>query len=324
MHAFEAEKRFAERAQKIAHSNDIGLEDLRREYRYIAQQYSVLLNEVMKITRVSDATQTELRRIRKELFLAFQQAESQRNIAERLNEQKTEILSIAAHDLKNPIAGIVGLIELLEERFRNDKEIYQIVAIIRESAERMLSLIHNILSTSALELGKLNAEFSECHLLMVVSEVVSANIVQAEQKQQKMTFTYAPNIDFTIQGDIQLLYELCDNLISNAVKYSPIGGTITIHLDAITEHNEQGQPVEKARLRIQDNGPGLSEEDKSKLFGYFQRLSAKPTAGESSYGIGLAVAKRITELHKGNIWAESDKDKGVEGTTFFVTLPLHR
>lgn len=324
MHAFEAETRFAERANMIVQKTDNTLEELRREYRHIAQQYSVLLNEVMKITRVSDATQTELRRTRKELFVALQQAELQRTVAERLNEQKTEILSIAAHDLKNPLAGIMGLVELLKERFKSDLDTHDILSVIYDSSDKMLNLIQNILSNSALEFGKIVPEFIDCSVLTILSEVILANTNRSQQKNQTITFTNDASLDYSVHGDMQLLYELCDNLISNAIKYSPNGRVIDIELSCQSAVDELShQPVTNVCLSVKDEGPGLSEEDKAKLFGYFQRLSAKPTAGESSHGIGLAVAKRIVELHKGNIWAESNKDGGIPGATFFVTLP-HR
>jgi signal transduction histidine kinase len=318
MHAFEAETRFAERTQTIITKEDISVETLRREYSHIAQQYGVLLNEVMKITRVSDSTQAELRRTRKELFVALQNAEVQRNTAERLNEQKTEILSVAAHDLKNPLASVIGLVQILIDKLEGDEEKIYILSVIQSSSERMLSLINNLLSNSALEFGKLSPEFTDSNLLTTVSEVIIANTARAQQKDQTITFAYDDS-SYSVHGDVQLLYELCDNVISNAVKYSPTNSTINITLSAIPPENPDIPG--SIRLSVQDQGPGLSEDDKSKLFGYFQRLSAQPTGGESSHGLGLAITKKIVEIHQGKIWAESKRDEGIPGATFIVELP---
>jgi signal transduction histidine kinase len=114
-----------------------------------------------------------------------------------------------------------------------------------------------------------------------------------------------------IKADTERLREAVDNLVSNAVKYSPIGGRIEI-----SAGREGGEAV----VRVTDEGPGLSPEDTDRLFGRFQRLSAKPTGGESSTGLGLSIAKRIIDLHKGRIFVESRSGKG--GATFAIALPL--
>jgi signal transduction histidine kinase len=104
--------------------------------------------------------------------------------------------------------------------------------------------------------------------------------------------------------------EAIDNLVSNAIKYSPIGGKIVL----LVSH-EQNATV----IRIVDEGAGLSPEDLGRLFGRFQRLSAKPTAGESSTGLGLSIVKRIIDMHGGRIAADSSGPG--QGSTFTVTLP---
>jgi signal transduction histidine kinase len=102
-------------------------------------------------------------------------------------------------------------------------------------------------------------------------------------------------------------------LVSNAVKYSPIGGRIEVSV---------GRVDGEALIRVQDDGPGLSPEDMGRLFGRFQRLSAKPTAGESSTGLGLSITKRIVDLHNGRIFVESAGASG--GAAFTIALPLQR
>jgi signal transduction histidine kinase len=101
-----------------------------------------------------------------------------------------------------------------------------------------------------------------------------------------------------------------DNLLSNAIKYSPVGGLVEIEMAIEADH---------VVIQVKDEGAGLSEDDVSRLFGRFQRLSAKPTAGESSTGLGLSIVKRIVELHGGRIRAESPGPG--HGSTFTITLP---
>ena len=110
--------------------------------------------------------------------------------------------------------------------------------------------------------------------------------------------------------DSDRIREAIDNLISNAIKYSPIGGKIIV---AVT--HEASDTV----VRVSDEGAGLSPEDLGRLFGRFQRLSAKPTAGESSTGLGLSIVKRIIDMHGGHVTAESAGPG--QGSTFTVTLP---
>jgi signal transduction histidine kinase len=116
--------------------------------------------------------------------------------------------------------------------------------------------------------------------------------------------------NFVTMCDADRMREAIDNLISNAIKYSPIGGKI-----AVVVTHEQNTTI----IRIADEGAGLSPEDLGRLFGRFQRLSAKPTAGESSTGLGLSIVKRIIDMHGGQVTANSQGPG--QGSTFTVILP---
>jgi signal transduction histidine kinase len=142
----------------------------------------------------------------------------------------------------------------------------------------------------------------------LVSEVADANQPLATNKQQTITVSAPPN--FVTMCDADRMREAIDNLISNAIKYSPIGGKIAVVVSR--EHND-------TIIRIADEGAGLSPEDQGRLFGRFQRLSAKPTAGESSTGLGLSIVKRIIDMHGGKVTADSGGPG--QGSTFTVTLP---
>jgi signal transduction histidine kinase len=143
---------------------------------------------------------------------------------------------------------------------------------------------------------------------LLVSEVSENNRKLAAAKDQELVVDVEP--DLRVRGDTERLREAVDNLVSNAVKYSPLGGRIDV--TAMREGNE-------ATVRVADQGPGLSPEDIDRVFGRFQRLSAKPTGGESSTGLGLSIAKRIIELHNGRIFVESREERGA---AFVIALPL--
>jgi signal transduction histidine kinase len=142
----------------------------------------------------------------------------------------------------------------------------------------------------------------------LVSEVADANQPLAVNKQQTITVSAPPN--FVTMCDADRMREAIDNLVSNAIKYSPIGGKI-----AVLVNHEKKNTI----IRIADEGAGLSPEDLGRLFGRFQRLSAKPTAGESSTGLGLSIVKCIIDMHGGQVTADSAGPG--QGSTFTVILP---
>jgi signal transduction histidine kinase len=142
----------------------------------------------------------------------------------------------------------------------------------------------------------------------LVSEVADANQPMAVNKQQTIAVS-APANSVTM-CDADRMREAIDNVISNAIKYSPIGGKISVLVD----HQKKNTVI-----RVADEGAGLSPEDLGRLFGRFQRLSAKPTAGESSTGLGLSIVKRIIDMHGGVVTADSAGPG--QGSTFTIILP---
>jgi signal transduction histidine kinase len=144
------------------------------------------------------------------------------------------------------------------------------------------------------------------------------------QKLKHQTLHLETEPQLLVEVDSSKIRQVFDNLISNAIKYSPHGKNITVSCQRRI-HNAIGAngtiaPTAYVQVAIKDEGQGLSEDDMKNLFGKFKRLSAKPTGGESSTGLGLSIAKQLVELHGGRIWAESE-GKG-KGATFFVELPV--
>ena len=146
-------------------------------------------------------------------------------------------------------------------------------------------------------------------IAVLVEDVTETNRPLAVKKEQTITVMAPPN--HAAMCDADRIREAIDNLVSNAIKYSPIGGKIELLVT---------QTARGIMLQVRDQGAGLSLEDISRLFGRFQRLSAKPTAGESSTGLGLSIVKRIVDLHGGQITVESAGPG--KGATFKMTLPV--
>src|SRR5258707_4556218 len=179
---------------------------------------------------------------------------------------------------------------------------------IRDATKRLTWMVYHLISEALPAASDITSGREPVDVAALVAEVTDANLPSAVNKQQAISVSAPPN--FVTMCDADRIREAIDNLVSNAIKYSPIGGKVTVGVT-----HEGGDTV----LRIQDEGAGLSPEDLGRLFGRFQRLSAKPTAGESSTGLGLSIVKRIIDMHGGHVTAESAGPG--RGSTFTVTLP---
>jgi signal transduction histidine kinase len=228
------------------------------------------------------------------------------------NMEKDEFLGIAAHDLKNPLAGILSSAEIINRYFVDDSTEHFTKMIISAS-NQMLDIITNLLDVNRIEAGRLELHLEAVNLEML-GKIVEEHQSHATEKGIIIHYDNSSCTAVWVQADKQLLLQIFDNLLSNAVKYSPRWKNVWVRvLKSSTED------IKTVRVEVQDEGPGLTDEDKKKLFGKFARLSAQPTAGENSTGLGLSIVKKLVELQNGNVWCESVFG---EGATFIVELPV--
>jgi len=225
----------------------------------------------------------------------------------KANTLKSKLLEIAAHDLRNPLQGIIECTRIIEGEIKEDQLSVQKLRVINRSSEKMLQLITKLLKSLSIESGKLVLNKIDLDIGKLAESVINESKPSFEKKNQKILFTAEEKC--MVNGDEMLLKEVFENLLSNAVKFSFPGKSIWVNV---------GRHGSFITFKVRDEGPGLKEEDKEKLFGRFQKLSAKPTGGESSTGLGLAIARDLIEMHGGKIRAESDHG---QGTTFIVRLP---
>ena len=246
-----------------------------------------------------------------ELIRANRRLDMQRSDLRRANTLKTEILGTVAHDLKNPLSVILGRAEMLGDMIDLDGRAGQMrtqVEHIRTSVKRLSAMIDSLMADAMNDALDITLRREPMDLAGLAREVCAANRPLAEAKAQRLDCTAEPGL--LLSGDAERLREALDNLVSNAIKYSfPEGGI------AVRVYREAGEIV----CAVADQGPGLSPEDTDRLFGRFQRLSAKPTGGEGSTGLGLSIVKRIAELHGGRATAES-AGPGM-GAVFSVRFP---
>jgi len=232
---------------------------------------------------------------------------------ERLNHEKSEILGIAAHDLKNPLSAIRGTVTFIRDSLNmlSSEEIFDLLSAVEKSANRMFALIKNLLDVNALESGEMKIKAELFDLRTAIRYTIKGYSRIAEAKQICFHEEYSVEKP-TVYADFNATGQVLDNLISNALKYTPPGRNVFIRL---------WEKEESIILAIKDEGLGLTESDKEKLFGKFARLSAKPTGGEHSTGLGLSIVKKLIELMDGHVWAESPGKN--QGSTFFIELPKH-
>ena len=226
----------------------------------------------------------------------------------KLNQAKNEFIGIATHDLKNPLSAIKGYAEEIEEYCHemSEAEIVELSGLIKKASAKMFTLITDLLDVNQIESGKIKLDFANVDILPIVESVVQDYAKRAKEKDINLHVSPSENDFHHAYVDANTVGQILDNIISNAVKYSPFGKNVYINLIA----NEG-----KVRCEVKDEGEGLSEDDQKKLFGKFNRLSTKPTGGEHSTGLGLFIVKKLVEAINANIWCESELGFGA---TFIV------
>jgi signal transduction histidine kinase len=277
-------------------------------------------NEIVRLNRELQQRQQILEEQAVEIEVMNTQLQEQNQSLLELSAEKDEFLGIAAHDLKNPLNGIRGLAEMLYEygHETSAEENKQTLGSIITSSERMFSLIKNLLDMNALE--RQGMQLNPVTLDAASITAMIADMHQHRATQKNITLHFSKNAEYVehaehaagnslIRADEQALTQVLDNLISNAVKYSPQGKSVFVRLKPSTN---------AVRVEIQDEGPGISSEDMKKLFGKFARLTAQPTGGEHSTGLGLSIVKKLVEAMNGRVWCESELGKGA---TFVLELP---
>lgn len=257
-----------------------------------------------------DAMFDELSRVNNDLA-NLQRAMAKANIElARLNEQKNQLLGMAAHDLRNPLGVIMSYAKFLD-RFAgvklDDKE-RQFLAQIEKSSQFMLRLLEDLLDVSQIESGKLQLALAPLDLAATVAGNVELNRMLASAKNIAIDLPL-PAAPLWVEADATKIEQVLNNLISNAVKYSHPGTTVRVTLEA-----DAGEVT----VKVRDQGQGIPEAELSRLFQPFSKTSVKSTGGEKSTGLGLAITRRIVEGHGGRIGVES---RVGEGSSFSFSLP---
>lgn len=235
-----------------------------------------------------------------------------RDAAEEAAALQARLLDLASHDLKTPLVGTMMTAETIAEESADRPEIAARAHALREESRRMLGLVQDLLDGSATESHRLQLAREPVDLATLAADTVAVFADRAARKNQRLELIPGDASGATrIEGDPARLRQVLENLVSNALKFSPPGTTTRLQLsrpDAAT-----------VRLAVRDEGPGLTPEDRAGLFQRFRRLSAVPTGGEPSTGLGLALARDLVIAHGGRL--EVDSTPG-QGATFSIEFPV--
>ena len=225
---------------------------------------------------------------------------------EQRNRDYDQLFKMVAHDLRNPVAGISGITSLLGESEGLTSEERQMLALIQHSCGQVLGLIQDLLeSKSNPETRRLSMQW--CDMSILLEECTSLLQVKAEEKRQQIRFTR--HRTFTVLADRNKMWRVLNNLLTNAIKFSPEKSVIRVTA-VQREHS--------LLISVTDTGIGIPENIRDKIFDAFG-TGRTGTQGERSFGLGLSICRQIVEAHGGSIWFESETGRG---TTFYVSLPM--
>jgi len=230
---------------------------------------------------------------------------------ESVNQLKSNFLSIVSHELRTPLTSIKAYTETLLDNVETIKKetLHDFLSVMAEENERLIRLVDNMLNYSRMETGHLKVEKVSCNLNELIEEVHGA-LRSKFLAGNINTEIRLPRHPCRIDADRELIRQLLQNLMSNAAKFTPNGGKVTITLE---------EEASAARIIVQDTGKGVPEDQLEKVFERFHQADASNTREHGGSGLGLAICKNIVDWHDGKIWVENVKDAGAK---FIVLLPI--
>ncbi len=286
--------------QRIEVSSHDELGSLADEFNRMAEQlgesYADLERKVEERTR--------------ELATALRELDEKSRQLEATSLHKSEFLANMSHELRTPLNAIIGFSQVLRERLFGDlnEKQAEYVDDVLASGHHLLSLINDVLDLSKVEAGQVELDVAPFSL----REALESGVVMVRERAVddgiRVTLASVPEIDL-VAGDERRIRQVIFNLLTNAVKFTPAGGTVDV---IATRHNGE------VRVAVADTGPGIALEDRERIFEEFQQTDAGIEQGEGT-GLGLALSKRLVELHGGRIWVDGEPGSG---STFTFTLPV--
>jgi len=262
---------------------------------------------------------------------ALKQAQSSRDqlaaanqALEQASRLKDEFLANVSHELRTPLTGVLAMTEALQEESYgslNDRQ-QHLLRLIEASGRHLLSIINDILDLSRLDAGKLELALTEIELDAFCRSCIQSVTPAAAAKQQAIHLCVEPQT-LSVVADPRRLRQILTNLLDNAVKFTPEGGSLGLRVSAdapVSSDESSGTAGGEVRFMVWDTGIGIAAADRARLFQPFTQVDGSLARRYAGTGLGLVLVKRMTELHGGQVSVESTPDKG---SKFVVRLPLH-
>ncbi|MAO64795.1 MAG: hypothetical protein CL666_07320 [Balneola sp.] len=229
----------------------------------------------------------------------------------RLNKKKDDLVRTVSHDIKNPLTGIIGLVKLLKDSDKvTEEERKQMLSVIEESGANLLNLVREVLDRESKKAHSEELDYETVSVKAIIERVIAMNKAKAIVKNINLNYSISPK-DLTAEVDQNKIEIAVNNLVSNALKFTPTGGNVVVEVAS-----EQPQIY----INVTDSGIGIPEKMQPDLFKN-NDYSREGTSGELGTGLGLDIVQLYVELHGGNVSVESELDKG---TTFYLKIPQNR
>jgi len=279
------------------------------------------LNEGLQ-DRVAQAT-AELRARVRDLDEARSELQTSYEKLQELDKLKSQFLSIASHELKTPITAMSGFVQIAVRRIKRrlgagrptepdwkkeEETLLEQLEVVQRQTSKLARLVDELLDVSRIESGRLELRVSDVDLPELVAEVMRRHQLMATKHELRLN--YDPERKLGVRGDRDHLEQVLNNLIGNAMKYSPDGGAIDV---TVTRAGEQ-----EVEFMVTDHGIGIHPAELMRVFGLFYRSPDRLARDVGGMGLGLYITKEIVDRHNGRIWADSEVGKG---TAFHVALP---
>lgn len=258
---------------------------------------------------------SQLEASNKDLQAANSAMQKLREDAEQASLLKSASVAHVSHELRTPLAGVIGMIELLQDTKLDDEQ-QMLVASCSSSAQSLLTITNDVLDLSSIETGKMHIQIDSFEPKALVQECCAILAETARRKKLFITTNIDPSIPNLVLGDPKRLRQVLVNFISNAIKFTVHGGVVV----SLTLQ-EMRQTDLAVRFSVKDTGVGLSEDEQEKLFQPFTHVDGSDARRYGGTGLGLFICKRIVELMHGTIGVESKKG---EGSTFWFDLALSK
>lgn len=301
------EKEVAQRTADLS----MAYRELQQSKEEIASQNEELIQTQEEISSQRDFVADQNKEITEksnQLEESHQKLKVQNELLEKLHREKDGTINIIAHDLRSPLKQIQGLTDLIKISGPVNEDQDKFLGLVKNVVTHGSTLINNLLELHGMDSTNIKQDIVPINLEEFIPALLGSYESNLLNKKQKIELALQPIKKFHTNKDY--LQRILDNLLTNAMKFSNEGATITIRAC---------QDESQVKISVKDQGPGISEEEQKQLFIPFKRLSARPTGGETSSGLGLSIVKLLTEKMQGSLTVNSQPGKGAE---FIISLPL--